>query len=76
MKKHTSQHVIPHPNGGWSVKKGGSMRSTKRFKTQKKAIEFARKVSKNQNAELYIHRKDGVIRRKNSYGKDPHPPNG
>jgi len=76
MRKRKTQHVVPHPDGGWSVKKGGSSYATKRFKTQKDAISFAKKISKNQNAELYIHRRDGLIQKKNSYAKGPHPPTG
>ena len=71
-----SQHVIPHPTGGWSVKKGGATRATKTFDTRKDAISFARKVSRNQGSELYIHRRDGTIRSKDSYGNDPYPPRG
>lgn len=74
MPRKNTQHVIPHPDGGWSVKKGGSRISTKRFETQQDAINYAKKISKNQHAELYIHRRDGMIRKKNSYGKDPCPP--
>ena len=70
----TTQHVVPHPDGGWSVKKGGSSKATKRFKTQKEAIEHGRKTSKRQGAEFYIHRRDGLIRDKSSFGNDPHPP--
>lgn len=73
MQKST-QHVVRHPDGGWSVKKGGSSRVTRRFNTQKEAISYAKEVSKNQGAELYIHRRDGLIREKNSYGNDPLPP--
>lgn len=69
-----SQHVVPHPDGGWSVKRGGSERATRRFKTQKEAISYGRKISKRQGAEFYIHRRDGMIREKNSYGNDPRPP--
>jgi len=76
MTKKSSQHVVPHPDGGWSLKKGGSPKATKRFSTQKEAIEYARKVSRNQKSELYIHRRDGMIRKKDSHGKDPHPPKG
>lgn len=56
------------------MKKGGSSRVTRRFNTQKEAISYAKEVSKNQGAELYIHRRDGLIREKNSYGNDPLPP--
>lgn len=76
MAKRRTQHVVPNLKGGWSVRKGGAERASKRFETQKEAIQYARKVSKNQKAELYIHRRDGLIREKNSYGNDRYPPKG
>jgi len=68
-----SQHVVPNPEGGWSVMKGGSGRATKRFDTQQEAISYGRKVSKNQGVDLYIHRRDGMVRQRDSYGNDPLP---
>lgn len=73
MTKKT-QHVIPNAEGGWSVKKGGASRATKVFETQVSAINYAKEVAKNTSSELYIHKKDGKIREKSSYGKDPCPP--
>lgn len=67
----TTQHVVRSPDG-WSVKKGGAKRASKSFKTQQEAISYARELSKKQGAELYIHRKDGMVREKNSYAI--HPP--
>lgn len=69
-----TQHVVPNPNGGWSVKKGGASKATKTFATQREAISFARKISKNQGSELYVHKRDGTIRSKDSFGSDPFPP--
>jgi len=69
-----SQHVVPDPDGGWIVKKGGSIRATKRFETQKEAIDYGRKISKAQGSEFYVHGRDGMIRHKDSYGNDPNPP--
>ena len=69
-----STHVVPDPNGGWSVKKGGATRATKRFDNQRDAITYARNISRNEGAEFVIHRQDGTIRSKESYGRDPHPP--
>lgn len=74
MAKKT-QHIVRTPDG-WSVKKGGAKKASKTFSTQKDAISYGRDLSKKQGAELYIHRSDGMIREKNSYGKDPHPPRG
>lgn len=69
-----SHHVVPNPDGGWSVKVGGSVRASKRFDTQGEAVSWARMVSRNQHSELVIHKRDGTIYRKDSYGQDPHPP--
>lgn len=64
------QHVVP--NGGkWSVRKAGSSRASGTYETQKEAITAATKIAKNQKTELYIHREDGRIRDRNSYGNDP-----
>jgi hypothetical protein len=38
------------------------------------AIEHGRSIAKAQKAEFYIHGRDGRIREKDSYGKDPYPP--
>ena len=71
-----NQHVTPHPNGGWQVKGAGNSRATVRTATQKEAIQIAREISKNQKSEMVIHRTNGQIREKNSYGNDPYPPKG
>lgn len=72
--KNTTQHVVHNPDGGWSVRKGGSSRRTATYGTQKEAIEAAIGISKNQGAELRIHGRDGKIRETRSYGNDPCPP--
>jgi hypothetical protein len=69
------QHVVPS-GAGWSVKKAGSSRATSTHATQVEAVKAATKIAKNQQTELYVHGKDGRIRERNSYGKDPHPPKG
>lgn len=74
MKK--NQHVTPHPNGGWQVKGAGNTKATVRTKTQKESINIARSISVNQKSELIIHRTNGRIREKNSYGNDSFPPRG
>jgi uncharacterized protein YdaT len=60
----------------WSVRKAGASRASGTFDTQNEAIREARKIAKNQATELYIHGKDGRIRERNSFGRDPHPPKG
>ena len=71
-----NQHVTPHPNGGWQVIGGGNHRATVRTVTQSEAISIARSIAINQRVEVVIHGKNGRIREKNSYGNDPHPPEG
>lgn len=75
MGKSRTQHVVPH-DGDWAVKRGGSDRATTVVPTQKEAIKIATEIAKNQNAELFIHGRDGQIRERDSFGNDPHPPKG
>lgn len=69
-----TQHVVKTPTGKWAIKKGGSSKATKIYNTQKEAIKHGTEIAKNQKAELYIHKENGQIREKNSYGNDPCPP--
>lgn len=72
-----SNHVVPSKaKGGWAVKKSGSVRASKSFSTKDAAVKFGRQISKSERTELYIHKKDGSIQNRNSYGKDPYPPKG
>ncbi len=70
-----SQHVVPR-KGEWAVRGEGNERDTRRLPTQKDAIAAAKKIAKNNKAEVIIHGRDGKIRERNSYGKDPFPPEG
>ena len=73
MAKGKSQHVVPHP-GGWAIRGEKSERASSVHSTQKGAIERAREIAINQGSEVIIHRPDGKIRDKDSYGADPCPP--
>lgn len=68
-----NQHVVPRKDG-WAVKSEGSSKASVIKPTQDKAIKEAIKIAKNQKSEVVIHGRDGKIRDKDSYGKDPHPP--
>ena len=68
-----STHVVPDPNGGWSVKKAGAVRASKRFDKKQDAITYAKNISKDQGAEFVIHRQDGTIHSIETYGADPNP---
>ena len=68
-----NQHVVPHGNE-WAVRGEGNGRPTSIHRTQAEAIEAAREIARNQRSELVIHRSDGRIRDRDSYGNDPFPP--
>ncbi|MCB1380027.1 MAG: DUF2188 domain-containing protein [Alphaproteobacteria bacterium] len=70
-----NQHVVPH-SGGWAVRGAGNERATSVHRTQSEAIEAARTTAINQGSEMLIHGRNGQIRERNTYGKDPYPPEG
>ncbi|HML39412.1 MAG TPA: DUF2188 domain-containing protein [Bellilinea sp.] len=69
-----NQHVVPTGDGNWGVRGEGNSKVTKKTPTQSEAIDVARDIAKKQKSEVVIHRKDGKIRDKDSYGNDPVPP--
>jgi uncharacterized protein YdaT len=68
-------HVVKHP-AGWAVKKEGAQRASQVTQTQKQAIDAGRQVAKQEGSELVVHGRDNLIRQKDSFGRDPHPPKG
>jgi hypothetical protein len=70
-----NQHVVPNGNK-WAVRGAGNSRRTSNHETQAEAIQHARDIAINQKSEVVIHRPNGKIRDRNSYGNDPHPPRG
>lgn len=73
MKKNV--HVTPKGNN-WQVKTANSSKAYKIVNTQNEAIVVARNIAINNKSELLIHRKNGQIRAKDSYGNDNFPPKG
>ena len=58
-------HVAQRKDDGkWQVKSAGAEKALKLFDTQTEAIEYAKKVAGNQEANFTIHKKDGKIRKK------------
>jgi hypothetical protein len=70
-----NQHVVKRPEG-WAVRGENNGRDTSHHRTQSEAISAARGIAINQRSEVVIHRPNGQIRDKDSYGNDPHPPKG
>ncbi len=71
-----THRVMPHPDGGWQVRRDGAARASHRADTQADAIAIGRELSQHQGTELQIHRPDGRIRQSDSHGNDPYPPKG
>lgn len=67
-----NQHITPK-GSTWQVKGAGNTKATKIFNTQKEAIEYGKSIAQNQGVELIVHRPNGQIRDKDSYGNDPCP---
>jgi len=77
MKK--NQHVVPYKKSGdskWAVISAGSKKHSAVFDKQSEAISQAQETAKNNKVELLIHGRNGMIRERNSYGKDKFPPKG
>lgn len=71
-----THHVVPNPDGGWDVKRGGGERASSHHETKREAIDQGREVSRRQGTELRIHNQDGKIGSSDSHGHDPNPPKG
>ena len=71
-----SHHVVPTPNGGWNVKKGGSIKASRHFDNKQDAVQYGKQVSISQKSDLVVHKKDGTIQSKDSSGRKSNPPKG
>jgi hypothetical protein len=72
-KRHV--HVVPE-GSGWAVKVGGTSRPVSSHRTQANAMRAAKPVAEQRRSDVIIHRPNGKIRARDSYGNDPHPPKG
>jgi hypothetical protein len=62
-------HVVPSDKG-WRVEvEAARARST--HETQAEARQAAREIARRSKAELLVHGRNGQIRERNTYGKDP-----
>lgn len=70
-----NQHVVPY-SGQWAVRGAGNSIVTRVCPTQRETQKIARSTDRNQHSEVVIHRPNGQIRDRDSYGNDPYPPRG
>ena len=75
MAKKPPVHAVPHRDG-WANRREGSDRVRKTFATKDAAQRAGRDTARREQTEHLIHRADGTIGERNSYGNDPHPPPG
>lgn len=68
-------HTVPHGDG-WANRREGATRVSKTFDTKSEAVKAGRDTAARESTEHLIHNRDGAIGQRNSYGHDPHPPNG
>jgi hypothetical protein len=66
-----THHVVPNPDGGWDVRRGGADRSSGHFDKKSVAVNHGREVSRNAGTELRIHNRNGRIGQSDSHGRDP-----
>lgn len=73
MKRGGGVHTVPSATGkGWWNKLDGDVVSRHRLKET--AVAAGREIARKLEVEHTIHRADGEISEKNSYGNDPNPP--
>ena len=71
MKRGGGVHTVPAEGAapGWWNKLDGEIVS--RHRRKEDAVESGREIARTLQVEHTIHRSDGVITEKNSYGNDP-----
>ena len=69
-----NKHVVPNVKGGWNVRSSGASRATKAFDTKRDAVTYARVLARKEATELFVHKRDGTISERDTYGRDPYPP--
>lgn len=73
--KNPPVQTTPSPEG-WNNQRDGENLNAAPIPTKKAAVAAGRALAKELKTEHVIHKKDGTIREKNSYGNDPRPPKG
>jgi hypothetical protein len=73
MAKRTNIHVVPHDTQ-WATRREGSSRVSSTHPTQSRAEQAAKDTARREGGEVFIHRPDGRIRDRDSFGSDPNPP--
>lgn len=76
MSKNDNYWTSRRGDGSWAVKKEGSSRASSVHGTQAEAWTEARRLARGAESEAFLKGRDGTIRARNTYGRDPFPPKG
>jgi hypothetical protein len=68
-------HTVPHGDG-WANRRDDAQRVSNTAPTKDEAEKVGRGMAKRDRVEHLIHRRNGTIGERNSYGHDPYPPRG
>ena len=63
----SKQHVVPTVRGGWAVRRSGASRASRIFTTQQDAVTYAKEVARREGSDVYVHRVDGTITKRDTY---------
>ena len=66
-------HSVPK-NNDWAVKKEGQQKPISVHRTQSASEDRTRILAKQAKVEAVYHDRRGVIKDKDSFGRDPNPP--
>lgn len=52
-------HLVKRSDGKWEVKFAGGQKAIKLFDTQKEALDYSKKMAKNQDGTVLVHNSKG-----------------
>jgi hypothetical protein len=70
MARKPPVHTVPHGDG-WANRREGAKRVSKKFATKTEAQAAGRETARRDKTEHLIHKRDGTVGARNSYGNDP-----
>ncbi len=76
MAGHKDYWTQKREDGKWESKREGASRASKVTATQAESWAYSKEKAKETGGEAFLKRRDGKIRGRNTYGKDPYPPKG
>jgi hypothetical protein len=70
MPRKGDVHVVPSDKG-WRVEVEGQSRAKGTHETQQPAWQHAKQIAQQNRSEALLHGRNGHIRERNTYGRDP-----